>query len=67
MQVFNNMASSGLGTRKFTPYRANTRESTSYMTEIDCHPARSESRMVTCGPVRQRVARDSCLVLSTED
>ena len=42
MQAFNNMASSGLVTRKFTRYRANTRESTSYMTEPDCHPARSE-------------------------
>ena len=52
MQAFNNMASSGLVTRKFTRYRANTRESTSYMTETVCHPARSESRMVTCGPVR---------------
>ena len=52
MQAFNNMASSGLVTRKFTRYHANTRESTSYMTETVCHPARSESRMVTCGPVR---------------
>ena len=52
MQAFNNMASSGLVTRKFTRYHANTQESTSYMTETDCHPARSESRMVTCGPVR---------------
>ena len=52
MQAFNNMASSGLVTRKFTRYRANSRESTSYMTETDCHPARSASRMVTCGPVR---------------
>ena len=49
MQAFNNMASSGLVTRKFTRYRANTQESTSYMTETVCHPARSESRMVTCG------------------
>ena len=41
MQAFNNMASSGLVTRKFTRYRANTRESTSYMTETDYHPTES--------------------------
>ena len=35
MQAFNNVASSGLVTRKFTRYSANTRESTSYMTETD--------------------------------
>ena len=53
MQVFNNMASSGLVTRKFTRYRTNTRESTSYMVETVCQPARSESRMFTCGAAGQ--------------